>query len=54
MKKGSKTEQRIAHTLQQMRKAMPEIKRQVEVYEKSLKAGTHITSPKVAPQFKNV
>ncbi|MDR3680164.1 MAG: hypothetical protein P4L41_09375 [Flavipsychrobacter sp.] len=54
MKKVSKTEQRVAHTLEQMRKAMPEIKRQVEVYEKSVKSGTQIKSPKVAPQFRNV
>ncbi len=54
MKKSSNTEQRITHILQQMRKAMPEIRRQIEVYEKSIKSGNQIVPPKVVQQFKNV
>ncbi len=36
MKKSSNTEQRVARILEGMRKAMPEIKRQIAVYEKSI------------------
>ncbi len=54
MKKSSNTEQRIAHILEGMRKAMPEIKRQIEVYEKSIQSGNQIKSPKVSVQSRNV
>ena len=54
MNKLSHTEQRVAHILERMRKAMPEIKRQIEVYEKSVKAGNLIKSPKIPAQFRNV
>jgi hypothetical protein len=54
MKKSSNTEQRVARILEGMRKAMPEIKRQIEVYEKSIKSGNHIKSPKVTVQSRNV
>ncbi len=54
MKKGSKTEELVALMLERAEKAMPEVKRQIAIYEKSIKTGTQITSPKVAPQFKNV
>jgi len=37
-----------------MRKAMPEIKRQIEVYEKNLQSGNQVKSPKIAAQFGNV
>ena len=33
---------------------MPEIKRQIEVYEKSIKKGNSIKSPKVAVHSRNV
>jgi hypothetical protein len=46
MKKSLTTEQRVAKILEGMRKAMPEIKRQVAVYEKSLQ---HSTGAKSAP-----
>ena len=54
MKKPSNTEGRIAHILEGMRTAMPEIKRQIEVYEKSIKSGKQVKSPKIAPQLRNV
>ncbi len=54
MKKSSDTEQRVAHILEQMRKAMPEIKRQIAVYEKSIKYGTQIKSPITTATSRNV
>lgn len=48
------TEQRVAQILENMRKAMPEIKRQVAVYEKNVRSGKQNKSPKVAAQFRNV
>ena len=54
MKKVSNTEQRVAHILEKMETAMPEIKRQIAVYEKSIKSGKQVKSPKTAPQFRNV
>jgi hypothetical protein len=47
------TEKRVKHILEQMRSAMPEIKRQVMIYEKNMKADKLNKSPKVAPQFRN-
>ena len=35
----SSTEERIAFYLKQMEKAMPEIKRQIKVYEDAIKSG---------------
>lgn len=49
----SNSEVRVAFFLKQMKKAMPEVKRQIEVYEKALKNGTLIKNPKPAPQFNN-
>jgi len=54
MKQSSNTEKRVAHILERMRKAMPEIKRQIEVYEKNLQSGNQVKSPKIAAQFGNV
>ena len=54
MKKSSNTEQRVAHILKEMSKALPEIKRQVQVYERSLKSGASIKSPKVTVHSRNV
>jgi len=50
MKKS--TEQRVERIKERMRSAMPEIKRQVDVYEKSLKSGKLNATPKIAPQFR--
>ncbi len=36
-----------------MEMAMPEIKRQVEVYEKNIKKGIQIKYPRISPQFNN-
>jgi hypothetical protein len=52
-KASSDTEQRVARLLERMRKAMPEIKRQVAVYEKNLKDGK-IKSPKVTILSRNL
>jgi len=54
MKKSSNTEKRIAHILERMRTAMPEIKRQIEVYEKSIQSGNQIKSSKVTVQSRHV
>jgi hypothetical protein len=54
MKKSSNTEQRVAHILERMRKAIPEIKRQVAVYEESIRSGNQIKSPQVTVQSRNV
>jgi hypothetical protein len=53
MNKPSNTERRVADLQERMRKAMPEIKRQIAVYEKNIKSG-NLKSPKPAPQFRNV
>jgi len=39
MTEFSSTEERVAFYLQQMKKAMPEIKRQIKVYEDSVRSG---------------
>lgn len=54
MKKPSNVDFYISHILNMMEKAMPEIRRQVEVYENNVKKGSQIKKPKVSPQFKNV
>jgi len=54
MKQSSNTEQRVAHIQERMRKAMPEIKRQIAVYEQSIKSGNRVKSPKVTVQSRNV
>ena len=54
MKKSSNVDDYISQILIMMEKAMPEIKRQVEVYEKNIKKGVDIKYPKISPQFKNV
>lgn len=53
MANSSNTEKRVAAYIRQMKKAMPKIKREVAVYEKALKEGTVIKSPKPAPQFRH-
>ncbi len=37
-----------------MEKAMPEINRLVEVYEKNIKMGIQVKNPRISPQFNNV
>lgn len=54
MDTSSNTEKRVAHILEGMRKAMPEIKRQIKVYERNLRGGNHNKSPKVMVHSKNV
>lgn len=49
----SNTKTRVTFFIEQMKKAMPEVKHQIEVYEKALKSKTLVKSPKPAPQFKN-
>jgi hypothetical protein len=49
----SNTKTRVAFFIEQMKKAMPEVKHQIEVYENALKTDTLVKSPKTAPQFKN-
>lgn len=39
MTEFSSTEERIAFYLKQMEKAMPEIRRQIKVYEEAIKSG---------------
>ena len=39
MKVPSSTEKRVAEILEQMKTALPEIRRQIEVYEKKVKTG---------------
>ncbi len=53
MKYSSVIDKQIAFLLQQMEKAMPEVRRQVQVYEKSISAGKAIKSHPLAHQFKN-
>jgi len=45
---------RISQILKKMEKAMPEIRRQVEVYESKIRLGINVTPPSVPPKFKNV
>ncbi len=47
-------DKQISFLLKQMEKAMPEVRRQVEVYEKNLKTGKVIKSLQVTTQFKHV
>jgi len=44
----------IAFLLKQMEKAIPEIRRQVEVYEKNLKTGKLVKSSMVTTRIDNV
>ena len=37
-----------------MKKRMPEVLRQVELYERNLKNSNQVKNPKTAPQFRNV
>ena len=53
MNKLSATEKRVTIYLERMKKAMPEVKRQIAVYEKAAKEGTLVKNPKPAPQFKH-
>jgi hypothetical protein len=54
MKDISNTAERIQYALEQMKKAMPTIKKQVAVYEKNIALGKNQKEPAIAPQFKNV
>lgn len=45
MIKYSNTDVRVADILKRMQKAMPEIKRQIEVYNKRIKSGSRLKSP---------
>ena len=54
MNKSSNTEQRVLDILKRMQNAMPEIRRQIEVYEKSIKTGNLIISPKIGAFSGNV
>ena len=54
MKDISNTNQRIQFVLKQMKKAMPLVKVQVDVYEKNLQLGKNQKKPTIAPQFNNV
>ncbi len=53
MKNFSTIDKQIAYLLKQMGKAMPEVRRQVEVYEKNLKS-VKIKTPKIGQEFKHV
>lgn len=53
MLNATETQTRVIFYLKQMRKALPEIKRQLAVYEKAKKEGTLVKNPKPAPQFNN-
>ena len=54
MKKPSNTGQRVAHIQEGMRRAMPEIKRQIAVYEQNLRNGNQISTQQVAVLSRNV
>ena len=54
MENSSLTKQRIAQMLERMRKALPEIRRQVVVYEENLQSGRDVESSKITIQPKNV
>ncbi len=54
MENASSTGKRVTFYLEQMKKAMPEINRQIEVYEKSIKTNKQAKSPKVVLEYKNV
>jgi hypothetical protein len=54
MKKSSEIDVYLTQILKMMEKAMPEIKRQVEVYEKNIKMGIQVKNPRISPQFNNV
>lgn len=53
MKDISNTTERVQFALKQMKKAMPNVKAQVAVYEKNLLLDTNEKKPFIAPQFKN-
>ncbi len=50
---NKETEKRVNRLLEKMRTAMPEVERQVMVYEKNVKAGKQQKLPTIAPQFRN-
>jgi hypothetical protein len=43
------TQERITFYLKQMEKAMPEIRRQIKVYEEAVKSGKRNTKPTIVP-----
>ena len=49
MTEFSSTEERIAFYLKQMEKAMPEIRRQIKVYEEAIKSGKRNTKSNIVP-----
>jgi hypothetical protein len=52
MSKLTNTEKRVTSYLKSMSKAMPEVKRQISVYEKAVKENK-IIKISFSPQFKN-
>lgn len=54
MKRSVSIEEQIKFFLAQMEKAMPEVRRQVKVYEKRLKDGKLKRTPAIPSQFKHV
>lgn len=52
--KTSAIDLKISQILNKMGKAMPEVRRQVEVYERNVKLGLHTKPPRLASKFKNV
>ncbi|GEM_PF-3611693 len=54
MKVSSNTEQRVAIILEKMLKAMPEIRRQIRVYEERVKSGNAGKSKKIMIHSQNV
>lgn len=53
MQYSSDTEKRVALYLKRMKKAMPRVQRAISAYERAVKNGTVIKSPKPAPQFRH-
>ena len=45
-------DEQISFLLKQMENAMPEVRRQVKVYEKNIKSGKVVKSTQIATQFK--
>jgi len=54
MKVSPNTEERVARILEKMRNAMPEIKRQIKVYEENVKSGTVGKLHKIKVHSQNV
>lgn len=50
----SNSKSRVKFFLEQMSSKMPEVIKQIKVYEKALENNSLIKKPKTAPQFNNV